>query len=59
MMGHAFHLVRDERWLRELPTVPAWTWPRIGSYLVGRLGPGQLLIGDGIGAYYLQAFGLR
>jgi hypothetical protein len=29
------------------------------AYLVGRLGPGQLLIGDGVGAYYLQAFGLR
>jgi hypothetical protein len=29
------------------------------AYLVGRLGPGQLLIGDGIDAYYLQAFGLR
>ncbi|OAN65734.1 hypothetical protein A7X12_15095 [Sphingomonas sp. TDK1] len=29
------------------------------AYLVGRLGPGQLLIGDGIGTYYLQAFGLR
>lgn len=29
------------------------------AYLVGRLGPGQLLIGDGVGTYYLQAFGLR
>ena len=29
------------------------------AYLVGRLGPGQLLIGNGVGAYYLQAFGLR
>lgn len=29
------------------------------AYVVGRLGPGQLLIGDGVGAYYLQAFGLR
>lgn len=29
------------------------------AYLVGRLGPGQLLIGSGVGAYYLQAFGLR
>lgn len=29
------------------------------AYLVGRLGPGQMLIGDGVGAYYLQAFGLR
>lgn len=29
------------------------------AYLVGRLGPGQLLIGDGVGAYYLHAFGLH
>ncbi|WP_294330717.1 hypothetical protein [uncultured Sphingomonas sp.] len=29
------------------------------AYLVGQLGPGQLLIGDGVGAYYLHAFGLR
>lgn len=30
-----------------------------GAYMVGRLGPGQLLISDGVGAYYFQAFGLR
>ena len=48
------------RWTAALATLSVLTSLLVGAaYLVGRLGPGQLLIGDGIGAYYLQAFGLR
>lgn len=48
------------RWTATLAVVSVLTSLVVGaSYLVGRLGPGQLLIGDGVGAYYLQAFGLR
>lgn len=48
------------RWTAALTTLSVLASLLVGAaYLVGRLGPGQLLIGDGIGAYYLQAFGLR
>jgi erythromycin esterase-like protein len=38
LMGHAGHLTRDEHALREIPVWPAWTWPRLGSYLTGKWG---------------------
>jgi len=48
------------RWTATLATVSVLASLLVGAaYLVGRLGPGQLLIGDGVGTYYLQAFGLR
>lgn len=48
------------RWTAMLAIVSVLASLLVGAaYLVGRLGPGQLLIGDGVGAYYLQAFGLR
>ncbi|MET3724377.1 hypothetical protein [Sphingomonas trueperi] len=48
------------RWTAVLATISVLASLLVGAaYLVGRLGPGQLLIGDGVGAYYLQAFGLR
>jgi hypothetical protein len=48
------------RWTAALAILSVLASLLVGAaYLVGRLGPGQLLIGDGVGAYYLQAFGLR
>lgn len=48
------------RWTATLATMSVFASLVVGAaYLVGRLGPGQLLIGDGVGTYYLQAFGLR
>ncbi len=52
--------VPGPRWTAWLAVVSVLASLVVGAgYLVGRLGPGQLLIGDGVGAYYLQAFGLR
>ncbi|MGN7998417.1 hypothetical protein [Sphingomonas sp. 22176] len=53
-------LAPGPRWTAALATLSVVASLLVGAaYLVGRLGPGQLLIGDGVGAYYLQAFGLR
>ena len=38
LLGHNLHLTRDEHALREIPSLPAWTWPRLGSHLVEKWG---------------------